>query len=148
MLDQPAIPLDYWQEKLILIMIDFPFHFIHHLFNILHLSKPQLHFDEVIKGNVQLFCCFTAIFSLINAKSIVQEHFCYYTTLKMFNKRFGWIPDADTFIYITVICLLCPIHGQMVILSRVFSITHLNWFSLPAWASRLTNQTELVRAVR
>ncbi len=128
-------------------MIDFPFHLIHHLINILLISKPQLHFDSVIKGNLQLFCCFTAIFCFINAKSIVQEHFCYYITLKMFNKRFDWIPDADTFVYITVICLLCPIPGQMVLLSRILSITHLNWFSLPAWASRLTNQTELVRAV-
>ncbi len=66
----------------------------------------------------------------------------------MFNKRFDWIPDADTFVYITVICVLCPIRGRMLLLSQIFSITHLNWFSLPAWASRLTNQTGLVLAVR
>ncbi len=86
MLDQQSLLIT--DNKKILIMIDFPFHLIHHLINILLLSKPQLHFDSVIKGTLQLFCCFTAIFSFINAKSIVQEHFCYYITLKMFNKRF------------------------------------------------------------
>lgn len=50
----------------------------------------------MIKGNVKLFCCFNAIFSLIEVESIVQENFCYYFALKMLKRRFDLISDAHT----------------------------------------------------